>query len=88
MAITSEISSVVADVPETGDLELATIFFGVFIGLFFFTVVKVLKQTVVIWKRTQDPWNRYLWMIWVVTVTNFIFALTTYLFIRGIIAPT
>jgi len=88
MAITSEISSDVSDVSDTGNLELATIFFGVFIGLFFFTVVKVVKQTLSIWKRTQNAWNIYLWMIWVETATNLIFALTTYLFIRGIIAPT
>jgi len=72
---------------DTGDLELATIFFGIFIGLFFFTIVKVVKQTLSIWKRTKDVWNFYVWMIWCETITNFIFALTTYLFIRGIIPP-
>jgi len=72
---------------DSGDLELATIFFGIFIGLFFFTIVKVFKQTLSIWKRTQDVWNIYLWMIWVETTANLIFALTTYLFIRGVIHP-
>ena len=89
MAITSEISSDVKDVVEdTGDLELATIFFGIFIGLFFFTLVKVVRQTSAIWKRNKDVWNFYLWMIWVETATNLIFAVTTYLFIRGMIKPT
>jgi hypothetical protein len=69
------------------DLEVASIFFGLFLGLLFFTSTKVVRQSRSIWKRTQSLSNWYLWMIWVEVTVNFIFALTTYMYIHGIILP-
>jgi hypothetical protein len=73
--------------PRSQDLEVASIFFGLFLGLFFYAAMKVAKQTLSIWKRTQSLVNIYLWMIWVEAVVNFIFALTTYMYLRGLIHP-
>jgi membrane-anchored glycerophosphoryl diester phosphodiesterase (GDPDase) len=73
---------------KTGeDLEIPSIFFGVFTGLFALTISKVAKQSWQIWRRRHSFVNWYLWMIWLETIVNMVFALTTYLFIRGNIAP-
>jgi len=73
--------------PYTADLELATIFFGLFLSLFFFVTVRIFDQSLSIWKRTHDIWNAYLWMIWIEAIVNFTFAGTTYLFIREVLPP-
>jgi hypothetical protein len=66
-----------------GDLEVPSIFLGTFAGLFFLTITKVAQQSWRIWGRTHSLANLYLWMIWTEAIVNVIFALTTYLFIRG-----
>jgi len=66
-------------------MDLAAIFFGLFIGLFIHTLTKVVQQTRVIWKRTHSLSNVYLYMIWVEALVNLVFALTTFLFINGFI---
>ncbi|KAF1809216.1 hypothetical protein P152DRAFT_442089 [Eremomyces bilateralis CBS 781.70] len=68
--------------------EFASIFFGTFIALFFFTTTKAMRQSWSIWKRTRSLLNWYLFMIWVEVIANFIFALVTYLFLRGTIPPS
>jgi xanthine/uracil/vitamin C permease (AzgA family) len=67
------------------DKQVASITFGIFIGLIVFTIVKALRQTWGIWSRTKNAWNRYLWMMWVEVLVNLVFAITTYMYIDGII---
>jgi len=74
-----------AVLPQNDQLEPPAIFFGVFIGLFFYTLSEVAKQTWQIWRRTHSIVNWYLWMIWTECLVNLVFALTMYLFIRGTI---
>jgi hypothetical protein len=76
-----------ASTPSLNDLEVASIFFGFFFALFFFTALKVMRQTWSIWSRTKRFMIFYLWMIWVEITVNLIFAITTYLYLRGIIKP-
>ncbi|KAF2092563.1 hypothetical protein NA57DRAFT_12986, partial [Rhizodiscina lignyota] len=66
-------------------MDLATVFFGLFLGLFAPTSIKVFRQSWVIWSRTRRLTNVYVFMIWAETVVNLIFAITTYLFIQGVI---
>ncbi|EKG09682.1 hypothetical protein MPH_13248, partial [Macrophomina phaseolina MS6] len=63
-------------------MDLATFFFGLFLGLFIPTFTKVVQQTRTIWKRTRRLSNVYLYMIWVEAVVNLIFALTTFLYLN------
>ncbi|KAK2764497.1 hypothetical protein FQN54_009192 [Arachnomyces sp. PD_36] len=70
------------------ELEVASIFFGFFFGVFIFTATKVTRQTWGIWKRSRRLMNIYVWMIWVELIVNFVFALTTYLYLRGVIKPS
>ncbi|KAH7012786.1 hypothetical protein B0J12DRAFT_747120 [Macrophomina phaseolina] len=67
-------------------MDLASIFFGLFLGLFISTFTKVGQQTRTIWKRTRRLSNVYLYMIWMEAVVNLIFALTTYLYLNKVIA--
>lgn len=76
-----------ASLPTPQDLEFASIFLGLFAGLFVFTTMKVARQSWRIWGRTKSLVNFYLWAIWIETIVNFVFALTTYLYIRGNILP-
>ncbi|PKS08176.1 hypothetical protein jhhlp_005452 [Lomentospora prolificans] len=66
-------------------MDLASIYFGLFLGVFVFTFAKVLDQTQTIWRRTHSLVNAYVIMIWTETWVNFAFALITYLFLNGII---
>ncbi|KAH7050016.1 hypothetical protein B0J12DRAFT_753268 [Macrophomina phaseolina] len=66
-------------------MDLATFFFGLFLGLFIPTFTKVVQQTRTIWKRTRRLSNVYLYMIWVEAVVNLIFALTTFLYLNNAI---
>ena len=76
-----------ANSPRTSDLEVASIFFGFFFGVFIYTATKVARQTWSIWKRSQRLTNVYVWMIWTELIVNFVFAITTYLFLHGVIQP-
>jgi hypothetical protein len=73
--------------PSTQDLEVASIFFGLFLGLFAFTSMKAVRQSWTIWGRTKSVSNFYLWAIMIETVATITFAITTYLFLRGDILP-
>jgi hypothetical protein len=66
-------------------MDLAAIYFGMFLGVFVFTFAKVVQQTHSIWGRTNSFANPYLYMIWTETVVNLIFALITFLYLNGII---
>ncbi|KAK4448924.1 hypothetical protein QBC34DRAFT_464104 [Podospora aff. communis PSN243] len=58
----------------------ATLFFGMFLGIFIFTFAKVIGQTMAIWRRTKSLVNAYLAMIWIEALVNIIFALVTFLY--------
>jgi hypothetical protein len=66
-------------------MDLASIYFGLFLGVFVFTFAKSLEQTCSIFRRTKSLANPYLYMIWVEAWVNFVFALVTFLFLNGII---
>lgn len=66
-------------------MDLASLYFGLFLAVFIFTLTKVVNQTRLIWKRTGSLANPYLWMIWVETWVNFAFALSTFLFLNDVI---
>ncbi|EMD93177.1 hypothetical protein COCC4DRAFT_151123 [Bipolaris maydis ATCC 48331] len=69
-------------------MEIYSIFFGVFLGLFLPTAGKALQQTWSIWQRTRTLHHAYLWMIWTDTIVNFVFAIVTYLHLCGIVPPS
>lgn len=66
-------------------MDLASFYFGAFLGVFVFTFAKVLSQTRLIWKRTRTVANWYLWMLWIETWVNIFFALIIFLFLNGVI---
>ncbi|KAH7021705.1 hypothetical protein B0J12DRAFT_733321 [Macrophomina phaseolina] len=63
-------------------MGIATLFFGLFLGLFLPTLAKVVQQTRTVWKRTRRLSNVYLYMIWAEAVVNLIFAITTFLYLE------
>ncbi|KAK3360508.1 hypothetical protein B0T25DRAFT_565392 [Lasiosphaeria hispida] len=69
-------------------MDLASFYFGAFLGVFVFTFAKVLGQTRLIWKRTRTLANFYLCMLWIEAWVNMIFALITFFlaFYLGIVA--
>ncbi|KAI5456073.1 hypothetical protein BGZ63DRAFT_436110 [Mariannaea sp. PMI_226] len=69
-------------------MDLASIYFGLFLGIFVFTLAKSLEQTRSIWRRTRSLANIYLYMIWFEAWVNFIFAIITFLFLNKIIPPS
>ena len=68
-------------------MDIASLLFGIFIGLFILTLKVVVEQTSTIWKRTRSLRNAYLYMIWVEAIVNLIFSLMTFLFLHGVIKP-
>ncbi|KAK0716373.1 hypothetical protein B0H67DRAFT_601572 [Lasiosphaeris hirsuta] len=66
-------------------MDLASFYFGAFLGVFIFTFAKVLGQTRLVWKRTRKLANLYLCMLWVEAWVNMIFALITFLFLNDVI---
>jgi hypothetical protein len=66
-------------------MDLASIYFGVFLAVFPFTVIKVVQQTRKILKRQQAFRNAYLYMIWVEAAVNLAFAIVTYLYLNEVI---
>lgn len=66
-------------------MDLSSIFFGLFLGLFVPLLTKVVQQTRNIYGRTRSLKNTYLYMIWMETIVNLIFSITTYLFLCGVI---
>ncbi|KAM5349556.1 hypothetical protein ACJ41O_006061 [Fusarium nematophilum] len=66
-------------------MDLASIYFGLFLGVFVFTFAKAVQQTRAIFKRTRSLHNAYLYMIWTEAWVNFVFALVTFLYLNEII---
>ncbi|KAH7123145.1 hypothetical protein EDB81DRAFT_872694 [Dactylonectria macrodidyma] len=66
-------------------MDLASIYYGLFLGFFIFAFAKSVQQTRGIWKRTRSLRHAYLYMIWAEAWTNFVFALVTYLYLNGVI---
>ncbi|KAF5636119.1 hypothetical protein F52700_5433 [Fusarium sp. NRRL 52700] len=66
-------------------IDLASVYYGLFLGVFIFTFAKAVSQTRAIYKRTHSLHNAYLYMIWSEAVVNFVFALITFLYLNGII---
>jgi hypothetical protein len=66
-------------------IDLASIYYGLFLGVFVFAFSKAISQTRAIWKRTHSLHNAYLYMIWIEIWVNFVFALITFLYLNGII---
>lgn len=67
--------------------DLASLYFGLFIGIFGFTCSKAFRQTFTIWKRTHSFHHAYPIMVWAEATVNLVFAVTTYLHINDIIPP-
>ena len=66
-------------------LDLASLLFGMFLGIFIFATTKAVQQTQTIWKHTHSLNNTYLFLVWGEIVANFVFCLTTFLFICKVI---
>lgn len=65
--------------------DLAAIYFGVFLGVFPLTMMKIIRQTRKIIAQSRTYHNLYLYMIWIEALVNFIFAVVTYLYLTQII---
>ncbi|PNY25383.1 Uncharacterized protein TCAP_04675, partial [Tolypocladium capitatum] len=74
--------------PSARMIDLSSIYFGLFLGIFPFTVIKVIQQSRKIIARTRSFRNDYLYMIWAEAVVNFIFAIITYLYLIDVIPGT
>lgn len=66
-------------------MDLSSVYFGVFLGVFPLTLMKVIQQTRKIVAQSRTFHNSYLYMIWVEAVVNFIFAIVTYLYLIKVI---
>ncbi|KAF5007911.1 hypothetical protein FDECE_5826 [Fusarium decemcellulare] len=66
-------------------MDLAAFFFGLFVGIFIFAFSKACQQTRSIWRRTHSLRNAYLFLVWGEALANLVFAITTILFINGVI---
>ena len=66
-------------------LDLASIYFGLFIGVFCFTVVYAFQQTRAIWNRTHSLAHAYVIMVWTEVTVNLIFAVISFLYLCGVI---
>lgn len=71
--------------PSARMMDLSSIYFGLFLGIFPFTIVKVIQQSRKIVARSRTFRNAYLYMIWVEAVVNFVFAIITYLYLNGVV---
>ncbi|KAL4924117.1 uncharacterized protein BDV17DRAFT_275448 [Aspergillus undulatus] len=69
-------------------MDVSVFFFGLFLGIFIFTMECVVRQTVQIWKRTHTFIQAYLWMIWLESLVNLLFASTTRMHLDGVIGPS
>ncbi|KAL4938958.1 hypothetical protein BDV06DRAFT_225489 [Aspergillus oleicola] len=65
-------------------MDVSVFFFGLFLGFFIFTMECVIRQTIHIWKRTRNFTQVYLWMIWLESFVNLLFASTTPYFITAV----
>jgi hypothetical protein len=66
-------------------MDLATLFFGMFMPIFIITVGKAAKQTRSIFRKTGTLQHTYLYLVWGEALANVMFAVTTFLFIQGVI---
>ena len=65
-------------------IDLAAVFFGIFIGIFIFTFSKATQQSQTVWKNTRNLKNPYLLLIWGEALANLVFAICTVLYMSGV----
>lgn len=68
--------------------DLGAYFFGMFVGVFIFAIIKCIAQTLHIRKHKKSLLSLYLCLLWGEAVCNLVFALTTILFLNDVIPPT
>ena len=66
-------------------MDIATLFFGMFVPIFVVTVAKAYNQTRRIYRHTRSLHNAYLYLIWTEAAANLAFSVTTIMFINGVI---
>lgn len=68
-------------------IDLAAIYFGIFIGVFPLTLVKIVRQSrkIISQAHSRSYQNAYLYMIWIEAIVNFVFAIVTYLYLTEVI---
>lgn len=65
--------------------HLASVYFGIFLGVFPLTLVKIVRQSRKIVSQSRTYQNAYLYMIWIEAIVNFVFAIVTYLYLSDVI---
>lgn len=66
-------------------MDLPTLYFGAFLGVFPFALAKVCNQTDKILGQRRSTQNMYLYMIWTEAIVNLVFSVTTILYLKGVI---
>ncbi|PQE07387.1 hypothetical protein CJF32_00005271 [Rutstroemia sp. NJR-2017a WRK4] len=69
--------------PDTLDMDIVSICFGVSIGFWILTTSKAARQTLKVWKRKHSLHSFYIYMIWLEVFVNLVIAIISWLFIRG-----
>ncbi|PQE21185.1 hypothetical protein CJF31_00010859 [Rutstroemia sp. NJR-2017a BVV2] len=69
--------------PNTLDMDIVSICFGVSIGFWILTTSKAARQTLKVWKRKHSIHSLYIYMIWMEAIVNLVIAIVSWLFIRG-----
>ncbi|PQE28452.1 hypothetical protein CJF30_00008164 [Rutstroemia sp. NJR-2017a BBW] len=69
--------------PDTLDMDIVSICFGVSIGFWILTTSKAARQTLKVWKRKHSLHSFYIYMIWTEVFVNLAIAIISWLFIRG-----
>ncbi|OAQ57951.1 hypothetical protein VFPPC_11842 [Pochonia chlamydosporia 170] len=69
-------------------MDLVSFYLGAFVGIFPFTLAKVIHQTVRIVARSRAFRNAYLYMIWTMVIVCPVFAVIDFLYLIEIIPPS
>ena len=67
------------------DIKLASIIWGITIGVIVFTAWKAIDQTIPMWRRGTALRSPYLWMVWTHLILNTTICALAWLFMDGVI---
>jgi hypothetical protein len=70
---------------DADDRKLATLIWGITLGIGTLTAVKAVEQTLSISRRIGFSKSIYLWMVWILYIDNFIASVIMWLQVNGTI---
>jgi hypothetical protein len=73
--------------PSLEDIKIASIIWGVTLGIGLLTAWKAIEQTIMVWRHKRVTRSWYIWMVWLLWIDNMVQGGVSWFFMNGELKP-